>query len=65
MRMKMRTNPIPDARIRVVVADDHRIVRGMVRSALQEHPHFEVCGEAENGAEALKRLSEQGQMSWF
>jgi DNA-binding NarL/FixJ family response regulator len=26
----------------------------MVRSTLQEHPHFEVCGEAENGAEAIE-----------
>jgi DNA-binding NarL/FixJ family response regulator len=54
--MKMRTNPIPDARIRVVVADDHPIVRGMVRSALQQHPHFEVCGEAENGADAIEEV---------
>jgi DNA-binding NarL/FixJ family response regulator len=54
--MKMRTNPTPDARIRVVVADDHPSVRGMVRSALQQHPHFEVCGEAENGADAIEEV---------
>jgi chemotaxis response regulator CheB len=54
--MKMRTNPIPDARIRVVMADDHPIVRGMVRSALQQHPHFEVCGEAEHGANAVEEV---------
>jgi DNA-binding NarL/FixJ family response regulator len=54
--MNMQTHPIPDRRIRVVVADDHPIIRGMVRSALQQHPHFEVCGEAENGAEAIEEV---------
>jgi len=39
-----------------VVADDHPIVRGMVRSALQQHPHFEVCGEAEHGANAVEEV---------
>jgi two-component system nitrate/nitrite response regulator NarL len=27
----------------------------MVRSTLQTHPHFEVCGEAINGAEAIEQ----------
>jgi DNA-binding NarL/FixJ family response regulator len=54
--MNARTNPITDARIRVVIADDHPIVRSMVRSALQQHPHFEVVGEAENGAEAIEEV---------
>jgi DNA-binding NarL/FixJ family response regulator len=39
-----------------VVADDHSIVRGMVCSALQQHPHFEVVGEAENGADAIEEV---------
>ena len=54
--MNAQTNPIPDARIRVVVADDHPVIRGLVRSALQQHPRFEVCGEAENGAEAIEEV---------
>jgi len=28
----------------------------MVRSALQRHPHFEVCAEAENGVEAIEQV---------
>src|SRR5437868_13648432 len=28
----------------------------MVRSTLQQHPHFEVVGEAENGAEAIEEV---------
>jgi DNA-binding NarL/FixJ family response regulator len=54
--MNAQTNPIRDVRIRVVVADDHPVIGGMVRSALQQHPHFEVCGEAENGAEAIEEV---------
>jgi DNA-binding NarL/FixJ family response regulator len=51
-----QTSPTGDVRIRVVVADDHPVVRGMVRSTLQQHPHFEVVGEAENGAEAIEEV---------
>jgi DNA-binding NarL/FixJ family response regulator len=28
----------------------------MVRSALHQHPHFEVVGEAENGAQAIEEV---------
>jgi two-component system, NarL family, nitrate/nitrite response regulator NarL len=54
--MNTIASPIRESPIRIVVADDHPIVRGMVRSALEEHPHFEVCGEAENGAEAIEEV---------
>ena len=54
--MNAKPTPTRDVRIRVVVADDHPVVRGMVRSALQQHPHFEVVGEAENGAEAIEEV---------
>jgi two-component system response regulator NreC len=42
------------ARIRILIADDHPIIRRMVRSALEKHSRFEVCGEAFDGAEAIK-----------
>jgi len=54
--MHTLTSRMPEARIRVVVADDHPVVRGMVRLALQQHPDFEVCGEAEDGAEAVEQV---------
>lgn len=49
-------NPVlnRDRRIRILVADDHPIVRRMVRTTLQQHPHFEVLGEAKDGAEAVE-----------
>jgi DNA-binding NarL/FixJ family response regulator len=42
-----------DRRVRILIADDHPIIRRVVRSTLQQHPHFDVCGEAVNGAEAI------------
>jgi DNA-binding NarL/FixJ family response regulator len=38
---------------RVVVADDHSIVRRGIRTLLESIPGVEVCAEAANGAEAL------------
>lgn len=54
--MNAQPSAIRDHPIRVVVADDHSVVRRMVCSTLQQHPHFEVCGEAENGAEAIEEV---------
>jgi len=42
-----------DRRVRVLIADDHPVIRSMVRSTLQQHPDFEVCGEAADGAQAV------------
>jgi DNA-binding NarL/FixJ family response regulator len=54
--MNAVASPVRNSPIRVVIADDHPVIRGMVRSALEQHPHFEVCGEAENGAEAIEEV---------
>ena len=40
--------------IRVVIADDHRVVRDGLRYLLSQEPDIEVVGEAENGAQALR-----------
>lgn len=40
--------------IRVLVADDHAIVRTGIRHVLESEPGFEVVGEASTGAEALE-----------
>ena len=39
--------------IRVLVADDHAIVRKGIRALLATEPDIEVAGEAENGQEAV------------
>jgi DNA-binding NarL/FixJ family response regulator len=45
--------------VRVVLVDDHGIVRQGLRSVLDPDPRFEVVGEAANGAEALRVVAEQ------
>jgi DNA-binding NarL/FixJ family response regulator len=44
--------------IRVLVADDHMIVRTGIRHVLESEPGFEVVGEAANGMEALSLTAE-------
>jgi DNA-binding NarL/FixJ family response regulator len=39
---------------RILIADDHELVRRGLRSTLAEHPGWEVCGEASSGREALE-----------
>jgi DNA-binding NarL/FixJ family response regulator len=39
--------------LRIVIADDHEVARKGVRSLLEEHPGWEVCGEAKDGREAV------------
>ncbi len=43
--------------IRVVIADDHPVVRAGLRGMLDTQADFEVVGEAENGAEAVRLAS--------
>ena len=40
--------------MRILVADDHKLVRRGVRSLLQTRPDVEVCGEAMDGRDAVK-----------
>jgi two-component system nitrate/nitrite response regulator NarL len=46
------------ANIRIVVADDHPVVRFGVRNMLQNEPGFEVVGEAEDGDDAITQTLE-------
>lgn len=40
--------------LRILVADDHDIVRRGLVSLIQSHPDWEVCGEADNGRQAVE-----------
>jgi len=42
--------------VRILVADDHSIVRRGVRVLLETHPGWKVCGEAATGAEAVAQV---------
>ena len=46
------------ARIRILLADDHTVVRQGLRKLLEERPEWEVIAEAGDGREAV-RLAEQ------
>jgi DNA-binding NarL/FixJ family response regulator len=39
--------------LRIVIADDHEVARKGIRSLLEGHPGWEVCGEAKDGREAV------------
>ncbi len=44
--------------LRILVADDHEIVRRGLVSLLKSHPGWEVCGEAQDGRQAVDRVKE-------
>lgn len=46
--------------IRVLIADDHAIVRQGLRLILSDTPDMEVAGEAENGIEAMEMVKKGG-----
>jgi two-component system, NarL family, nitrate/nitrite response regulator NarL len=46
------------ANIRIVVADDHPVVRFGVKNMLMNEPGFEVVGEAEDGDDAITQTLE-------
>jgi DNA-binding NarL/FixJ family response regulator len=43
---------------KILVADDHEVVRQGIRMILEARPDWEICGEAENGQEAIRLASE-------
>ncbi len=44
--------------IRILIVDDHEVVRQGIRAYLSAQPGFEVVGEAESGAEAVQKAGE-------
>jgi DNA-binding NarL/FixJ family response regulator len=45
-----------DAKIRLLLVDDQRIIRQGLRSLLEAKPDLEVVGEAENGQQAIAQV---------
>lgn len=44
--------------MRIIIADDHRVVREGLRWMLSDHPDIEVVGEAANGRELLELVAD-------
>jgi DNA-binding NarL/FixJ family response regulator len=40
---------------RILIVDDHALVRRVLRSFLESWTHFKVCGEAINGRDAIEK----------
>ncbi|HET9410078.1 MAG TPA: response regulator transcription factor [Candidatus Sulfotelmatobacter sp.] len=45
-------------RLRILVADDHEIVRRGLCSLLQKHEGWEICGEAADGRDAVEKAKQ-------
>ena len=43
--------------LRILIADDHEVARQGIRSLLESHAEWEVCGEARDGREAVDYAS--------
>jgi DNA-binding NarL/FixJ family response regulator len=43
---------------RILLVDDHSSFRHMLRTFLELNPNWEVCGEAADGCEAVKKTTE-------
>ena len=39
---------------RLLIADDHEVVRQGIRAILQARPEWEICGEAVDGRDAIR-----------
>ena len=43
---------------RILIADDHESMRTAIKAAVKLHPHWQICGEATDGLEAIKKAEE-------
>src|SRR5690606_9825141 len=52
-RFMQATTRIPPSRIRILIADDHAIVRAGLKQFIADEPDMAVTGEAETGSQTL------------
>lgn len=43
---------------RILIADDDASIRGLLRRVLEDHPDWQVCGEAANGRDAIQKTEQ-------
>ena len=49
---------LPKAPPRILIVDDHEMLRRGIESIITNNSLGEVCGEAENGEEAIRKIEE-------
>ena len=54
---KEKSNPAPEIK-RILIVDDHPIVRQGVRFVIEQEPDLRICAEAESATEALHLLQQ-------
>jgi DNA-binding NarL/FixJ family response regulator len=47
-----------DLAFRILIADDHSIILGILKTLLETHTDWQVCAEAANGLEAVQKAAE-------
>ena len=55
MKAHRRKRAAVPSRLRILVVDDHEMVRQGLRSLLEEQSGWNICGEAATGAEAIEK----------
>ena len=56
--LNSRIHSAEDARRRILIADDHELMRRGLRGLLESHDEWAVCGEAVEGTEAVRKSTE-------
>ena len=46
------------AEVKILIVDDHEMIRTGIRSILRSRGEFQVCGEASDGEEAIEKARE-------
>lgn len=44
--------------LRILIADDHTVLRTTLKTVLETHADWQVCGEAANGLEAVQKAAD-------
>ena len=56
--LSFRIRSAQDARRRILIADDHELMRRGLRGLIESHDEWAVCGEAVEGSEAVRKAEE-------
>jgi two-component system, NarL family, sensor kinase len=56
--LSVTTGSAEDTRQRILIADDHELMRRGLRGLLESHDEWAVCGEAVEGSEAVRKCTE-------
>jgi DNA-binding NarL/FixJ family response regulator len=56
---KKKPNRTEEGKTKILIVDDHPVLRRGLIQVINEEPDFEVCAEAENAAQALEAIEKQ------